>query len=127
MIGLGVWLYFAGKGLQSNLLLVAGFLFLIARREKKLAVYAYMNFLTAKQSELGKAGALGVNYLIAFDETPVADVLRLFAPRRYHFILVINRRHEVIGRISEKKLLDAAFRGGLNLTLHKIRLNSRLP
>ncbi|MCL6453164.1 MAG: M50 family metallopeptidase [Alicyclobacillus sp.] len=58
-----------------------------------------------------------VRALSASQHASLADVVRLFAPDRYHMVYVRDDRNEVTAVLEEQEILDALFDGGWTLTL----------
>lgn len=104
--------WYAGYTNPSSLVLAA-FLFWAAGREGDLAAWVFMRYLARKGEELAKDGCLGAELLVAADHTPVKEVLRHFAVRRYHLICVLDREGTVLGVATEREVIHGWFERGI--------------
>lgn len=104
--------WYAGYA-NPSLLVLAAFCFWAAGREGELAAYVFMRYLARKGEELAKDGCLGAEILVAADHTPVKEVLRHFAVRRYHLICVLDREGTVLGIATEREVIHGLFERGI--------------
>lgn len=103
-------------------LAVAAFLFFAARKEQALAAYFFLRYLARKQSELGRRHCLVSRHLAALAHAPLKEVMRHFAPHRYHIVWAIDATGSVIGCVSEHDLIETFLtRGGDSTVAEALR------
>ncbi|MGE5576953.1 MAG: M50 family metallopeptidase [Syntrophothermus sp.] len=111
--------------LNLTLILLAFFVFYAARKEKNLAAYAFIRYLTQKKDELRRNGVLPAEQLVASADLPVREIIKYFVPKRYHLVLLTNQNYEIIGLVTEIEIINALFDRGMetplrDLTGHKL-------
>lgn len=106
--------------LNFSIPLVAAFLFFAAGREQSMAIYAFLRSLSAKDLEMERRGGMRGEQLVFLDDARISDVLRLFSPRKYHLVRILDHSSHVVGELSETALLEAALQKGIHVTLRKL-------
>ena len=96
-----------------SLLVVAFFLYVAAAREQYLAPYVFARYLARKQRELERCRSLRARQVVTFEGTPVKEVMQGFAPRDYHVVWVLDPQGRVKGVATEREIIDAVFRTGV--------------
>ncbi|NLC51114.1 MAG: hypothetical protein GX764_02255, partial [Firmicutes bacterium] len=115
----GILLFLQGE-FNLTIFIAAGFLYIASTHEQGMAIYAFLHSLSAKELEMERRGGMRGEQLVVHEEAQVNDVLRLFAPKRYHFVRVVDHSRQVLGEISETKLLEAALKKGIHFPVKKI-------
>ncbi len=124
--GIALLLLLAGAigmavGLGHPVLLFAGlFLFYSARKEEQRAVYQFLRYLLRKREEIEKGRVLAAVFITAREDAALKEILAQFMPRKFHFILVLNRSLEVIGEITEKEVIEKALREGIYIKVKEL-------
>jgi len=103
-----------------NLFILGGFLFLAAGREKRETMFVIMRQLMEKGELIQSEGVLPAVELVALENLPLREVLRRFAPHKYHLVLTVNEELQPQSSLPEKELLEALFRYGPEVTMKDI-------
>lgn len=111
-------LYFSVTGLDFFIIVL--FLFAAAAREHSQAIYGFLHALTRKQGELLEQGALMAQVLVGRTDTPVKDLIRLFIPRKFHLIVVVDREWSPLGFINEQELVAGLLKHGYKIPLGRL-------
>lgn len=98
------------------------FLFYAATREKGMATYLFMRHLVQKKAELMRLGVLPAELLVAVENMPLGQVIRLFLPRRFHLVLVLDQQWAYKGVITEAQVVDGLLEHGMDLPVGKLFL-----
>ena len=108
------------EGFGLDILVVALFLFYAATRELKAAPYLFMQLLMRKQQELLREGVLPVNQLAAIEDVPLGQLMQPFLPRRFHLVIVLDRKWQYLGTVTESRIIDALMHRGSNVTVGEL-------
>ncbi|NPV27197.1 MAG: peptidase M50 [Firmicutes bacterium] len=117
--GLG-GLIFAWDISQFHLLLLAGFLFYAATREKNLAIYLLWRHLTRKKRELAQRGVLEVRQLAVCENVPLQEIVKTFVPNKFHLIAVIEPNGRLMTTLTEIEVIDQIFGLGSHRTIAEL-------
>ncbi len=112
MLLLGAYLFYSGH-FHITLFAAAFFLYFAASREQTVAIYAFIRSLNSKKKVLLAQGVMPVMTLMAVEEAPLKEVLRRFAMKKYHRILIVNRQGRIIGEAMESEIIDTILRKGI--------------
>jgi len=94
-------------------IIIAGFfLFYVATREKSLAPYYFIRHMAQKKKELISADVLPGEQLVSLDSTRLGNIVRVFVPRRFHMVFLLDRNWQYRGVVSENQIIDALFSQG---------------
>jgi stage IV sporulation protein FB len=99
---------------------MALFLLYAAVKERRMATYIFLKDITYKKDSLKKEGSLPVRQMVVRNSVAVKDVINKFYPNRYHMVVVLNEDWEIIGSISEGKIVDALIEHGPNCKIAKL-------
>lgn len=103
-----------------DVVIIALFVLYSATKEKNLAPYLFIRHLAQKKEELSKAGVLPAEQLVAREDVPLKEVVRLFVPQKFHLILLVDKQMKTLGQISEAQVVDALFTHGMDYPLGAI-------
>lgn len=106
--------------LSLNLLLIAGFLYFSSRRILEQSTYQLMAYLSNKQREIAREGVMSTAVLAVAYDCQGKDVLHYLVPKKYHFFYVLNNNGQVLGIVSEERLLQAVMQYGPEIDLRRI-------
>ncbi|MBS4022924.1 MAG: site-2 protease family protein [Dethiobacter sp.] len=112
MLLLGMYLFYDGH-FHITLFAAAFFLYFAATREHTVAVYAFIRSLSSKKKVLLDQGVMPVVILMALDDAPLKEVLRRFAMKKYHRILIVGRDGRIIGEAMESDIIDTIMSKGI--------------
>jgi stage IV sporulation protein FB len=112
MLILGGYLFYRGH-FHLTLFAAAFFLYFAASREQTVAVYAFIRSLTSKKRTLLAQGVMPVVTLMAVDDTPLKEVLRRFAMKKYHRVLIVGKDGRILGEAMENDIVDTILRKGI--------------
>lgn len=116
----GVAIFLAGlaglaMGMSGLDIAITGlFLLYSATREKTLSPYHFIRHLSQKKSELGEAGVLPGEPLVAFETVRLGDIVKNFVPQRFHLVLVLDQDLGYAGVITETQIVDALLTLGVD-------------
>jgi stage IV sporulation protein FB len=102
---------------------IALFILFSIGREQAAAAYIFIRFMARKKQELMEEGVLSVRVLAVTEYTSLREVVQKFVPKKYHFVLVLDNDHRVLGTLSEAELVQVVFEYGMELTLKEILAN----
>lgn len=109
LLGLG-GLYFEITGLDFFIIVL--FLFFAASRERAQAHFVFLHSLTRKQHDLADKGVLMAQVLVGQGDAPVKDIIQCFVPRKYHVVLVMDRKWKFLGLLNEHELVTGILEQG---------------
>lgn len=116
----GIVFWFYGY-FNLSIFLVAVFIFLAASKEQSLAVYVFLSSLGVKEKEMKERGGLRGEQIIVNEDASLLDIFRLFSPRRYHLVRVLDQKNTKFqGEIAEKQLVESALSKGVDVQVKKI-------
>ncbi|MDD2497418.1 MAG: site-2 protease family protein [Desulfitobacteriaceae bacterium] len=101
-------------------MLLAGYFFCAARREKRAAFLTLISYLTGKDNEIKRRGILPGRCLVMLSSVQVKQVLETLAPQNYHLIYVIGERGELLGILTERAVISAGLTGDMEKNLGEI-------
>ena len=106
--GFALWAGYPHVGI----LILGVFLFVTAWTGRKQVASETVRFLdTKRRTVISPLHPQKVRTLAVTLDTPVRDVVRQFAPERYHLVYVLNGEGRVSTIVEEQELLDAVFQG----------------
>ena len=106
-----------------DILIVGGFLFYAATREKGLAPFHFIRHLTQKKEELVTAGVLPAEPLVSFDHVRLKEIITAFIPQRFHVVILLDKKWQYRGVVSETQIVDALFKDGINANIGDLLRN----
>ena len=113
---LAIYFYYLGE-FNVTLFAAAIFLFYAAEKEKTVAMYAFIRGLGRKKKILYEQGVMPLVTLIALPDAVYKDILRRFAMKKYHRVLIINKNGSVLGEVMEEDVIKAIVKQGLYGTI----------
>ncbi len=111
------------SSIAINLLLVAGFLFFSSRRILEQSSLWLLAYLSSKQREIAKTGFMSTTVLTVAPDSQGGELLERLVPKQYHLLYVVETGGEIMGVVSEEKLLQAIFDHGLEIEIRQILSN----
>lgn len=114
-------IFFYNRGLY--IVLIAIFILLAARKEKKMVAFFFINEMLRKRGELVKRRVMGTHLLVGIETVKVKEITEYFLPKRYHIIIVIDNTGKSIGTIHENDLFEGIIEFGIDVTLEKLLIN----
>ncbi len=112
----GIYLSFA-RLTGANYIIVGILLFWAARRESRLLSYSFMRYLLHKKAELARKGFLPCKQLVAYNHTPIKDILNATAPNYYLLVVSLDEKHHPLGMLSEVELIECFLEEGPRILL----------
>lgn len=103
-----------------DIVITGAFLLYAAINEKALASYHFIRHLAQKKLELATVGVLPGETLVSLDTVRLGDILRLFVPKRFHLVLLVDKDYRYCGMVSEAQMLDAMLKEGLDIPIGRI-------
>lgn len=98
-------------------ILIGAYLFYAAGRERKLAFFSFIKYLTRKKNRLKSAGVLPCVTIVAMKKTKLKQVVYRLVPDKYHIIIIIDDEGEILRKVTEHNAIDVALNKGMNLTM----------
>jgi stage IV sporulation protein FB len=96
------------------LLIISFFIYYVACKEGRFSHYALMQYLAKKRGKILSQGVVNAKQLVALEDTALKDLLDKFTPRSFHIIMVIDKDCNIVGFITEDRLVDNLIKGNLN-------------
>ena len=109
---LALYLYYLGN-LQITLVAAAFFLYYASEKERTAAMYAFIRSLSRKKLLLQKQGVMPLVTLLALPDTPLKEILRRFAMKKYHRILIVAKDGRILGEAMENDIVDTVIAKGI--------------
>lgn len=98
------------------------FLFYAATRERSSAPFMFMRQLILKKDELAREGVLPAVALVVREDATLGEVVRMFLPRRFHYIAVYSDKLEFKGFFPEDRIIESLFKYGIDHPVGKTDL-----
>ena len=102
------------------LVIISFFIYFVAVKEGRFSHYALMQYLAKKRGVILDQGVIDAKQLVALSNTPLKEVLNKLVPRSFHTIMVIDKDCNILGFITEEKLINNLIKGNLNYTVKDI-------
>ena len=99
------------------LVIISFFIYFVALKEGRFSHYALMQYLAKKRGKILDQGVVDAKQLVALSNTTLKDILDKLAPRSFHTIMVIDEECNILGFITEEKLINNLIKGNLNHTV----------
>ncbi|MGM0369389.1 MAG: M50 family metallopeptidase [Bacillota bacterium] len=102
------------------LLIISFFIYYVTCKEGRFSHYALMQYLAKKRGEILSQGVVNAKQLVALEDTALKDVLDKFTPRSFHIIMVIDKECNIVGFITEDRLVNNLIEGNLNSSVRDL-------
>lgn len=112
LFALGIFLFYAGH-FHMTLFAAAFFLYYAAEKERTVAMYTFIRSLSRKKQVFWEQGVMPLTTLMALDDAPLKELLRRFAMKKYHRVVVVNREGKVLGEAMESEVVDTILARGI--------------
>ena len=109
---LGLYLFYLGH-FHITLMAAAFFLYYASEKERTVAMYAFIRGLSRKKRILYEQGVMPLVTLMVLPDTPLKEVLKRFAMKKYHRVLVITKDDHVLGEVMENDVVDTVVNKGI--------------
>ncbi|KXG77051.1 M50 family metallopeptidase [Thermotalea metallivorans] len=121
-VGIFIWGLYIRRYHILNLFvsLIAVFLYIAAHREYKMAAFIFMKEIMQKKQCLMREGVLKTRHLAAMKNTPLKEIIDQFVPKKYHIVVVMDKKCNILGFVTETEVMDGMVQYGLNVTLEKL-------
>ncbi|GBF34882.1 stage IV sporulation pro-sigma-K processing enzyme SpoIVFB [Desulfocucumis palustris] len=103
-----------------DVMITGMFLYYAATREKLAAPYLFMKHVIRKKDELNEDGILPAETLVALEHVSLGDITRLFVPRRFHLVIVLDSQLKFKGVATEDIIVERLMAEGLDLPIGKV-------
>jgi stage IV sporulation protein FB len=116
---LGIYLVFAGSG---NIFLpsLGGFLMFAASRESEKVSYLRIKDSLRKKERLISEGSMYAEIIVSYEESPLVEVVRKFAPGKVSIVMVLDSNLNIIGLITEAAVFEGMARYGPRAPIRRI-------
>lgn len=108
----GGYLFYLGH-FHVTLFAAAFFLYYAAEKERTVAMYTFIRGLSRKKKVFYEQGVMPLTTLMALEDAPVKEVLRRFAMKKYHRVVVVTREGKVVGEAMEGDVVDIVLDKGI--------------
>ncbi|MDF2547060.1 MAG: hypothetical protein K0R93_1958 [Anaerosolibacter sp.] len=102
---------------------IAVFLYIAAQREYRMAAFIFIKEITQKKQSLLSKGVLSTKQLVAVKDTPVKEIMDQFLPKKYHIVMVMDRKCKPMGYLTETEVFEGMITHGINVPLEKLLIN----
>ncbi|GAV21683.1 site-2 protease family protein [Carboxydothermus pertinax] len=96
-----------------DIVILGGFLIILAVRERTKSSFYFLQNLTAKEKILNEQKVLNSRVLTVSQSTPLKEVVERFWPAHYQYIVVIGGKQERLGVLSEREIMEGIVNYGL--------------
>lgn len=102
------------------LLIVSFFIYFVALKEGRFSHYALMQYLAKKRGQILNQGVIDAKQLVALSNTTLDEVLDKLVPQSFHTIMVIDKDCNILGFITEERLINSLIDGNLKQTVEDL-------
>lgn len=95
-----------------------------AMEERNMAAYNNILALLARSQRLAHKGALPVEELMVCGSARVKELVHKLRPSRYYVLLVVDRQMNLLGSVSETVVLEAFYKGQMDLKVSELLSSS---
>jgi stage IV sporulation protein FB len=103
-----------------SMFILAGFLVYSAAKERRNATYVMLKDITYKKESLRKEGSLPIRNIAVLSSLPLKEVVKKFAPQRYHYIQVLDEQLKERGSLNESQIVNGLLDHGANTPVGKL-------
>jgi stage IV sporulation protein FB len=119
LFALGLYLFYLGH-FHLTLFAAACFLYYGAEKERTVALYAFIRGLSRKKKVFYEQGVMPLTTLMALEDALIKDLLRQFAMKKYHRVVVVSREGRVLGEAMESDVLDTIMQKGIGAAVKSV-------
>ncbi|MBS4031040.1 MAG: site-2 protease family protein [Clostridiales bacterium] len=119
LLAIAVYL-FLHEHFHITLFAASFFLFYAASKERTVAMYTFIRSLGRKKKMFVEQGVMPLVTLMALEDAPLKEVLRRFAMKKYHRIVVVSRDGKVLGEALENEVVDTVVYKGIYATMQNV-------
>ncbi|MCR3923443.1 MAG: site-2 protease family protein, partial [Firmicutes bacterium] len=112
LFALALYLFYLGD-LHITLFAAAFFLYYASEKERTVAMYAFIRGLGRKKKILYDQGVMPLTTLMALKDAPLKDILRRFAMKKFHRVLIVTKDGHVLGEVMEDDVVDTIMEKGI--------------
>ncbi|MDA8234539.1 MAG: M50 family metallopeptidase [Clostridia bacterium] len=126
--GIALFLFvLGGAGLYLGLtdlsfLVIVVFLYYASVKERGLAAFVFMRYLTRKKEELSKKGIIKAEHLVVSENTPLKDIIKYFVPRKFHLIVMMGPDWTIQRLYTETEIIDGLLTLGFDLPIKSLEV-----
>ena len=102
------------------LLIIAFFIYFVALKEGRFSHYALMQYLAKKRAKILDYGVVDAKQLVALSDTSLKEVLDKLVPRSFHTIMVIDKDCNMLGSITEERLINGLVEDDLDCKVKEL-------
>ncbi|MCK8815877.1 site-2 protease family protein [Natroniella sulfidigena] len=102
------------------LLIISFFIYFIALKEKEYTPYLLMEYIAKKKEKFLTEKVVAVEQLVTEQHTPLKDIIERLVPNRFNVILVVDSDLNILGSVTEDKLINALIEEGLDLSIKSL-------
>ncbi|HHY90095.1 MAG TPA: hypothetical protein GX503_00375, partial [Clostridiales bacterium] len=106
--------------LNALLMLMAVFLFISVRKEQKMASFRFMREMIQKKHRIASDQIYEIKYLLVSQELFAKEVFNCFIPKKYHIVLIVDPKQNIIGALTETEIFDGIIQKGWDVSLEKL-------
>jgi len=96
-----------------DIVLLGGFLIVLAIKEKRKNSFFFLQNLTAKEKILTEQQVLISRILTVNQETTLKEIIEKFLPNHYQYVVVVGPEQNRLGIFSEREIMDGVVKYGL--------------
>jgi stage IV sporulation protein FB len=119
LLAIAVYL-FLQEHIHITLFSASFFLFYAASKERTVAMYTFIRSLGRKKKMFVEQGVMPLVTLMALEDAPLKEVLRRFAMKKYHRIVVVSRDGKILGEALENEVVDTIVYKGIYATMQNV-------
>ncbi|MHB8170631.1 MAG: M50 family metallopeptidase [Thermincolia bacterium] len=126
--GIAILLFILGSGglylglTDLSFLVIVAFLYYASVKERGLAAFVFMRYLTRKKEELSKKGIIKAEHLVVSETTPLKDIIKYFVPRKFHLIVMMGSDWTIQHIYTETEVIDGLLAFGFDLPLKSLEV-----
>lgn len=121
---LGLFLFYHGH-FHLTLFAASFFLFYAASKEKTTAMYSFVRSLSLKKRVFHRSGVIQLVTLMALEDMPLKAVLRHFALKKYHRVIVVSKSGHVMGEVMESDIVDTIMKKGIYADMNSVIMRGK--
>ncbi len=102
------------------LLIIAFFVYFTILKEGRYTAYVLMQYIAKKKGNILKERVVDIQPLIAIKDTPLKEIIDRLVPNKFHTILVVDDGFEILGLVTEDKLINYLVNEGIEVPVEEI-------
>lgn len=102
------------------MIVVALFLYIAVNKEIHMSRFMFIKEFAYKRKNIREKRIVPIKNVIVRSDVNIKVIIESFLVGKYHIIMVVDEKYNVIGNLTESEILDGAIKYGINVSLEKL-------